>query len=520
MSYGERASSYLLSQIFLAQGVTTRLLDAGKVIVTDATHGNATVDGDSTYTRIRDQLHGEEGITVVPGFIGATTSGETTTLGRGGSDLTAALFGRALEVEEIQIWTDVAGVMTADPRKVKKAFLHTPPKLRRSDGALTLRRKGYLPTHRCNQRSTAIFRFACATPSFPRNLALSSAARKPPSEAIVTGITAINQVALLRVEGSGMVGVAGTAERLFRALAAEKISVILISQASSEHSICLAISDAHREKAIGAISKEFTLELETRQLNPIQVERDRSIVAVVGENMRHTPGISGRVFSALGQNGVNVIAIAQGSSELNISIVIDSYDEAKALNALHDAFFLSRVKTLHLFVVGTGLVGRALLSQLDEQIHTLWEDYALDLRIIALANSRKMIFSEEGLALNDWQEEMEIRGTPGTIETFVEKMVACNLPNTVFVDCTASDEVASCYSQILGHSISVVTPNKRAISGSYAQYREIKDAAARSNVKYYYETNVGAGLPVLSTLQDLLLSGDEILKIEAVLSGT
>jgi aspartokinase/homoserine dehydrogenase 1 len=308
--------------------------------------------------------------------------------------------------------------------------------------------------------------------------------------------------------------------RLFATLAREKINVILISQASSEHSICFAIENASASQAKAAIEKEFQYEIRNEEIDEVQVESDLSIVAVVGDGMKHSPGTSGRMFSALGKNGVNVMAIAQGSSERNISAVIRQSDAAKALNALHEAFFLSDRKVLNVFLVGTGLIGKALISMVREQFGKLAKENLLEVSVVAVANSKKMLFKEEGLDLLTAVEVMGQEGEAMVMSSFVERMVALNLPNSIFVDCTSSEEVTSFYEAILSANISIVTPNKKANSGTLEKYRSLRSTAFKRGVKFLYETNVGAGLPVINTMNDLLLSGDKVLRIEAVLSGT
>ncbi|MCJ7812324.1 bifunctional aspartate kinase/homoserine dehydrogenase I, partial [bacterium] len=343
---------------------------------------------------------------------------------------------------------------------------------------------------------------------------------KAVSKYLVKGISSIDDIALLRVQGSGLIGVVGIASRLFSALAKRKINVILISQASSEHSICFAIEPKSVENAVKAIEEEFSLEILIHQFDKVIVEKDFSIVAVVGENMKYSIGIAGKAFQSLGKNGINVVAIAQGSSELNISAVIDKKDETKALNALHEAFFLSGTKSLNLFIMGTGLIGGTLLEQMKKQKKFLLHDRALDLRVVGIGNIDRMIFDENDIGLETWESQLDQSGESTHLDTFVKKMKGLNLPNTVFVDCTGSSKVVSFYEEILNGNISIVTPNKIANSGRFEQYEKLKNAALKHGVKFLYETNVGAGLPVISTLNDLLSSGDKIVKVEAVLSGT
>ncbi|MBP6827311.1 MAG: ACT domain-containing protein, partial [Saprospiraceae bacterium] len=335
----------------------------------------------------------------------------------------------------------------------------------------------------------------------------------------VKGISSINQICLLTLQGSGLFGVPGIAARLFNALAQARVNVVIITQGSSESSITFAVSPAQARQAQKAAEKEFAFEIREHLVEPLKIEDNLSVIAAVGENMRYRPGVAGRLFQALGKNGVNIVAIAQGSSELNVSVVIGAPDETKALNAIHEAFFLSDTKTLHLYLVGVGLIGSTLLRQIRSQASFLKEKRNLELRIAGLANSRKMVFSEDGVDPGKWKEALE-SGTSFTMHGFLEHIKALNLPNAIFIDNTASEVVADCYEQILDMSISISTPNKLAASSSYRQYRRLKQVAEKRGVLWRYETNVGAGLPLITTLNDLIHSGDRILKIEGVLSGT
>ena len=519
MSFGERLSAYVFSQVLAEECGDFQCLDAREVIKTDHNFGAAKVEFAITNLLIKEHFskHGYD--QVITGFIASTSDNQTTTLGRGGSDYTAAIIGAALGAQEIQIWTDVDGVMTADPRVVRNAF--------------SIERMTYLEAMELTHFGANVIFPPTMQPALDQQIPIRVkntfnpkfsgsviANEKPANDFLVTGITSIPQVALIRVEGSGMIGVAGISQRLFGALAAKNISVTLITQASSEHSICFAVSPEAVEEATRAVEEEFSFELLARQLDEVKVEDDLSIIAVVGENMRHTPGLAGKVFQALGHNGVNVVAIAQGSSEINISTVISSRDRAKALGALHDAFFLSKYQTLNLFLIGTGAVGSALLGHIQEQAEFLREEQRLDIRVIALARRKKSLFCLDGISLDTWEERLDNSEAQMRAEDFVLQMKQANLPNSIFVDCTDSDAIASLYKDILSASISVVTPNKKANSGPLSVYHELKQTARRANVKFFYETNVGAGLPVINTLNDLRFSGDEILKIEAVLSGT
>ncbi len=517
-SFGERLSVFIISESLKACGIDADACDSRPLVITDDHFGSARVALEKTYENIRTHFQSHKALQVITGFIGSTTKGETTTLGRGGSDYTASLFGAALGVAEIEIWTDVDGVMTADPRKVKKAFSLQSITF---DEAMEMSHFGakviYPPTMQpARDQKIPIKIKNTLNPKFQGTLI----SNQSDSTYLVKGISSIDDIALLRVQGSGLIGVVGISSRLFGALAKKKVNVILISQASSEHSICFAIDPKAVDDAIKAIENEFSLEIQTHQFDRVIVERDLSIVAVVGEKMKYSVGIAGKTFQALGKNGINVTAIAQGSSELNISAVISKKDESKALNALHEAFFLSGTKSLNLFMMGTGLIGGTLLEQIKNQKGFLFDERALDLKVIGIGNVDRMIFDEKGIGLDQWESQLKQTGNQVDLDYFIQKMKGLNLPNTVFVDCTGSLDIVTYYEGILKANISVVTPNKIANSGTFQQYQNLRNAAIKHNVKFLYETNVGAGLPVISTLNDLLSSGDKILKVEAVLSGT
>lgn len=517
LSFGERLSALIISEAMKEKGLPSEYCDARTLIKTDDQFGNARIYGDLTEKNIQNYCKELKTIPVITGFIGSTLENETTTLGRGGSDYTASIFGTALHVSEIEIWTDVNGVMTADPRMVKKAF---PIPSLSYEEAMELSHFGakviYPPTIQPAMEKRIPLRILN---SFQPEFEGTFIGKKIPSPYQIRGISSIHEVALVLVEGGGMFGAVGFAGRLFNALAKNQINVILISQASSEHSICFAVDPHQAKRTKKVIEEEFKTEFETKKLEPVTIDPHAAIVAVVGENMRHTPGIAGRLFQALGKNGINVLAIAQGSSELNISVVISKHDVAKAMNALHDAFFLSGTKTIHLFLLGTGLIGSTLLKQLHTQYPVLIKENALDIRLIGLGNIDAMVFQEEGIPLDQWKEALR-SGEPMNVPKFVQQMKKMNLPNSIFVDCTGSSEVVNHYEEILNASISIVTPSKIANSGPYSQYQRLHNAANRHGVKFLYETNVGAGLPVINTLNDLIASGDTLLKIEAVLSGT
>ncbi len=517
LSFGERLSALLISETMTEKGIPCEYCDARTLIKTDDQFGNARVYWDLTEKNIQEYCKNLKTIPVITGFIGSTLDNETTTLGRGGSDYTASIFGGALRVSEIEIWTDVNGVMTADPRMVKKAF--SIPSLSYEE-AMELSHFGakviYPPSIQpAMERRIPLRILNSFQPEFEGTLI----GKKLTSPYQIRGISSIHEVALILVEGGGMFGVVGFAARLFNALAKNQINVILISQASSEHSICFAVDPHQAKRTKKIIEEEFKIEFETKKLEPVTIDSQDAVIAVVGENMRHTPGISGRLFQALGKNGINVLAIAQGSSELNISVVIARHDVAKALNALHDAFFLSGTKTIHLFLLGTGLIGSTLLRQLHTQYPVLLKGNALDIRLMGLGNVDAMLFQNEGIPFDQWKDVLR-SGEPMDIRKFVHQMRKMNLPNSIFVDCTGSPEAVEHYEEIFNASISIVTPSKIANSGPYVQYQKLRNAASRHGVKFMYETNVGAGLPVINTLNDLIASGDTVLKIEAVLSGT
>ncbi|HAK80378.1 MAG TPA: bifunctional aspartate kinase/homoserine dehydrogenase I, partial [Runella sp.] len=454
-------------------------------------------------------------------FIGSTEDGITTTLGRGGSDYTGSIFGAALDAEVIEIWTDVDGMMTADPRKVSNAF--TIPTITYAEamelshfGAKVIYPPSLQPAFAKNIPIKVLNTFNTAS----EGTTVHNTALETPYA--ITGISSIDDIALVNVQGSGMIGVAGVSARLFSAMSRNKISVILISQASSEHSICFAIDPKNAERAKDVLDQEFSVEITAGDIDRdgIQIQRNVSIIAIVGEGMRRSTGVSGKLFTALGKNGINVIATAQGSSELNISVVIQKNDLSKALNAIHGVFFQSEVRTLNLFVVGTGLIGSTFLKQLAAQSAYLAKEKLLKVNVVGLARSKKMWLNPEGISLQNWQEELDENGKTTSLSAFVQRIREFNLPNSVFIDCTSDKDIIQYYFPLLDASVSVVTPNKVANSSSYAEYRRLQQTAVRKGVKFLYETNVGAGLPIINTIQGLMSSGDKFVKIEAILSGT
>ncbi|MGC3945074.1 MAG: bifunctional aspartate kinase/homoserine dehydrogenase I [Chryseolinea sp.] len=518
MSFGERLSAYIITEAFKDARHDVAFLDARKVIRTDNHFGYAKVDFDKTNKLIQDHFKHHEEVQIITGFVATSESGETTTLGRSGSDYTAAIFAGALHASDLEIWTDVNGMMTADPRKVKKAF--TVPEMSYEE-AMELSHFGAKVIFPATMQPAMVNHIPIwikntFNPSFKGTVIHAKSANGK----MIKGISTMSDVSLLSLQGSGLLGVVGASARLFATLGREQVNVILISQASSEHSICFAVENLHAQRAKAAIEKEFQYEIKSEEIDEVQVENDLSIVAVVGDGMKHSPGTSGRMFSALGKNGVNVMAIAQGSSERNISAVIPAHDVSKALNALHEAFFLSDRKVLNIFLVGTGLIGKALLTMVKDQFAKLAKENLLEVTVVAVANSRKMLFREEGLSLDSCLDHLQKDGDAMSMQSFFDSMVMLNLSNSIFVDCTSSPDVTSFYESILAANISIVTPNKKANSGSMESYSRLKDIAFKRGVKFLYETNVGAGLPVINTMNDLLLSGDNVLSIEAVLSGT
>ncbi|UCH64683.1 MAG: bifunctional aspartate kinase/homoserine dehydrogenase I [Ignavibacterium sp.] len=519
MSFGERLSCFVVSEALRGQVDTVHYLDSREVIKTDEKFGAARVNFDLTNKYLKEYFESHTGLNIVTGFLGFTENSETTTLGRGGSDYTASIVAAALNANEVEIWTDVDGVMTADPRKVPKAF---------SIDSLT-----YEEAMEMSHFGANVIHPPTMQPALNENIPIKIlntfnrafagskiSDNNTPGSNLVKSVTSIPEVALFRVQGSGMFGVTGTAMRVFGTLAREGINIILITQASSEHSICFAVAPNDSVGAKKIIEEEFSLEIETKQIGSPIVETDLSVIAVVGENMHRTPGISGRLFQALGKNGINVITIAQGSSELNISVVVPKEDEVKALNAIHDSFFLSETRSINMFMVGTGLVGGTLLKQLIDHYQFLKNNRQIELKLVALTNTRKNVFNADGIIIEEWQKLLDESEEETILDSFINNMIEQNLPNSVFIDCTSSDDIIKYYKEILNESISIVTANKKANSGSFELYSKLKTATSRSGAKFLYETNVGAGLPVISTLNDLRSSGDKILKIEAILSGT
>ncbi|HQW42847.1 MAG: bifunctional aspartate kinase/homoserine dehydrogenase I [Chitinophagaceae bacterium] len=518
-SYGEWLSSQIIAAKFKADGIEVEWKDARELIVTNSNFTAAEVDFAVTDKKIASYFSTTTAsLFILPGFIATDCHGITTTLGRGGSDYTAAIIASAVNASLLEIWTDVSGMMTADPRLTNNARII--PNISYQE-AMELSHFGakviYPPTIQpVMSKGIPVWIKNTFAPADEGTM-IESASSKNGN--IVRGISSINNIALISLEGSGMIGIPGFSKRLFEALSSEKINVILITQSSSEHSICVGIDTFSAAKAKQAVDTAFANEVALQKVEPLRVETELSIVALVGENMKNHTGISGRMFSAMGRNGVNVRAIAQGSSEKNISAVIATKDVRKAINVLHEEFFETTYKQVNLFITGTGNVGAKLLGQLQQQLEVLQHKMHLQVRVVGLSNSRKMLIDEEGIDLKNWKEKLA-GGEEARLQKFTEEIISRNLRNSIFVDITANDKVAAGYHQLLEKSISIVACNKVAASSPYNNYKRLKDIAREFNSQFLFETNVGAGLPVIATINDLVHSGDRIHKIQAVLSGT
>lgn len=520
LSYGERCSTIMVSKIAAQHFKEVLFVDASEVIKTDSAFGQAKVNNELTELLIRNLYEAnKDKMLFVTGFIAGNEVGQTTTLGRGGSDYTAAIFGAALNAKEIQIWTDVNGMMTADPRMVKKAF--------------SLTELTYTEAMELSYFGAKVIYPPTMIPAFLKKIPIVIKNTFEPefegtvirhdckaSALPIKGISSINNISILNLEGSGMVGKSGFSGRLFSLLAREQINIILITQSSSEHSITFAVQPQDTERAKLVIEQEFELELLAKKLEHLVIEKNLAILAVVGENMKQTPGMSGKLFHALGRNGVNVRAIAQGSSEYNISVIISANDLSKALNAVHDAFFVQLTKTLHAFCLGTGNIGKTLFNQLKAHSEYLKDNNGIQVKIAGVSNTRKMTFNSDGISLDTWQDDLQASPYAADLQGFINRMKEMNLPNCVFIDNTASPIPVGFYEEVFKANISVITCNKIGNSGSYQQYKTFRDTARGHGVDFFYETNVGAGLPIINTLKNLMNSGDRVQRIEAILSGT
>ena len=517
VSYGERLSSLIASR--LIQGAVW--FDSRTFIKTEKKHNKHTLDTELTNRLVREAFKEIPQVSLVPGFISSDkVSGDVTNLGRGGSDYTAAVIAAALGADSLEIWTDVDGFMTADPRVISTAY--------------TISELTYVEaTELCNFGAKVVYPptiYPVCHKNIPilikntfnpdgQGTVIKQNVDHTKSKAI-KGISSINDTSLITVQGLGMVGVIGVNYRIFKALAKNGISVFLVSQASSENSTSIGVRNADADLACEVLNEEFAKEIEMGEISPIQAEKNLATVAIVGENMKHTPGIAGKLFGTLGRNGINVIACAQGASETNISFVVDSKSLRKSLNVIHDSFFLSEYQVLNLFICGVGTVGGSLVEQIRQQQKKLMMENGLKLHVVGIIDATKAMFSRAGFDLGNYREELKEKGTDSSLDTIREEIIGMNIFNSVFVDCTASPDIASLYKDFLQHNISVVAANKIAASSAYENYRELKLIARQRGVKYLFETNVGAGLPIINTINDLIHSGDKILKIEAVLSGT
>ncbi|MBC2844425.1 bifunctional aspartate kinase/homoserine dehydrogenase I [Winogradskyella flava] len=519
VSFGELLSSYIISEALQQTVKKSALKDSREIIVTDSAHTNANVKSKETTTAISKFFKSnKDKIVVLPGFVSRDKEGNTTTLGRGGSDYTAALIAAAVKASVLEIWTDVSGMYTANPKLVKQAFSIAQISYQE---AMELSHFGakvlYPPTVQpALQKNIPIYIKNTFDPEAEGTLITKKSKSK---NGPVKGISHIENIALLTLEGNGMIGVPGFSKRLFSALSRSKINVVLITQASSEHSICVGVYSNDAKMAKAVVDKEFAYEISLKKIKPLLVEAGLAVIAVVGDNMKSHQGISGRMFRSLGQNNVNVRAIAQGASERNISAVIAHKDIKKALVTLHNTFFEKQIKTLNLFIVGVGNVGAILLNQIKQQQAYLNENLLLNIKVVGISNSKKMIFNENGIDLTTWSEKIK-KGKPRTHQTFFKVVKDFNLSNSIFIDVTANEDVAKTYRDYLKESISVIACNKIACSSKYSDYLELKELSRKYNASFLFETNVGAGLPVIYTLNNLINSGDKITSIQAVLSGS
>lgn len=517
VSYGERLSSTIISRIING----ARLYDSRQFIKTLDQYGKHVLDNDATQKLVHQTFDDMDfKVALVPGFISTNAEGDVTNLGRGGSDYTAAILAAALDADVLEIWTDVDGFMTADPRIIKDTYVIDHLSFIEAMELCNFGAKViYPPTiYPVFHKNIPIYIKNTFNPSAPGTCI--SEQRPSPEGKDIKGISSINDTCLITVSGLCMVGVIGVNARIFGALGRHGVSVFLVSQASSENTTSFAVRNADADRAVKALEDEFMVELQTGELNPMQVEHNLATVAVVGENMRHASGVAGKLFNTLGRNGINVIACAQGASETNISIVIDLKNEKKALSVIHDSFFLSDTQVLNLFIIGIGNIGCHLLRQLARQQANLLQQKALELKVVGIANSKKAIFDIEGIDLESYQEKLRESDIPSSPERILREVVGMNIFNSVFVDCTSSPEIARLYLPLVENNINVVTASKIAASGPYETYSDLKKIARKKDVRFLFETNVGAGLPIIGTINNLINSGDRILRIEAVLSGT
>ncbi|MFD0988752.1 bifunctional aspartate kinase/homoserine dehydrogenase I [Mariniflexile jejuense] len=519
VSFGELLSAYIIAETMKNRGISADYKNSQDLVITNSNFSKAEVNYAITNKNLQDYFKSaSQKTTILPGFISKSALGEQTTLGRGGSDFTAAIVAAALKVKQLEIWTDVSGMFTTNPKLVKQAY--------------PIDEISYQEAMELSHFGAKVLYPPTVQPVLDLNIPIHIKNTLQPeavgtiisndeivSTSPVKGISNIGNIALLTLQGSGMIGIPGFSKRLFEVLSQEKINVILITQASSEHSICLGIDETDAEKAKTAIDAAFDNEIALHKIDPIIVEKDLSIIALVGDNMKNHQGISGKMFSTLGKNNINIRAIAQGASEKNISAVILQSDVKKALNTLHEQFFESKTKQLNVFITGVGNVGEKLVEQIKQQRQYLKENLKINLRVAGLSNSRTMIFNEEGIDLSTWKDQLA-KGEKATLEGFFENTKALNLRNSIFVDVTANKEVANLYTNYLRQSIGVVACNKIACSSDFENYKLLKRLSLKYNAPFLFETNVGAGLPIIDTLGNLIASGDKITSIHAVLSGS
>ncbi|WP_281239862.1 bifunctional aspartate kinase/homoserine dehydrogenase I [Flavobacterium praedii] len=519
LSFGELLSSYIIAEALKQKLKNSGYKDSRELIKTNNQFGKAAVNFEVSNQLIAAFFASNDNqVVVMPGFIATSEDGINTTLGRGGSDYTAAIIAGALNASDLEIWTDVNGMFTANPKIVKQA---QPIATISYQEAMELSHFGakvlYPPTIQPVLRKNIPILIKNTFEPQAEGTLISNAVSAQTNP--VKGISHIDNITLITLEGSGMIGVAGSSKRLFEVLSNESINVIFITQASSEHSICIGILNSDADTAENAINKAFQIEIAQNKIDPCIVEQNLCIIALVGENMKNHQGLSGRMFSTLGKNNVNIRAIAQGASERNISVVINERDVKKALNTLHENFFEENTKQLNLFVMGVGNVGEKFIEQINQQKKFLKENLKINLRVIAVSNSRKMYFDEDGIPLKEWQSLLE-KGETANKEQFITNVKALNLRNSIFVDITANEEVSKTYEQYLKQNVAVVTCNKIACSSAYDNYKNLKSLSRQFNAPFLFETNVGAGLPIIDTVKNLIASGDKVHKIQAVLSGS
>lgn len=518
VGYGERLSSAIISRVI----EQAALFDSRDFIKTECRFGKHVVDFELTEQLIHQTFANfTEKIAIVPGFISSDKgSGDITNLGRGGSDYTAAIIAASLNAQVLEIWTDVDGFMTADPRVISKTYVIDHLSFAEAMELCNFGAKVvYPPTiYPVYHKNIPIIIKNTFNPTAPGTLISDDFTDQDTRE--IKGISSINDTSLVTVSGLGMVGVIGVNSRIFNTLAKNGISVFLVAQSSSEHNTTFAVKECDAANAVKVLRNEFAKELSVGEITSIEAESGLATVAVVGENMKHTPGVAGKLFNTLGKNGINVVACAQGASEMNISFVVDGKSLRKALNVIHDSFFLSECQVLNLFIIGTGHVGRYLIEQIRRQQEKLKKDKALRLNVVGISNSRSCIFDRNGIDINDYHKSLTEYGKPTSPEIICEEVVKMNIFNSVFVDCTANPQISDLYATLLSHNVNIVAANKIAASSAYSEYANLKQVARKKDVKFLFETNVGAGLPIINTINSLINSGDRILKIEAVLSGT